>query len=203
MGKLLEGIGNSNEIKKFYDDWSYEYDSTLKKWNYKAPSLSSRILKKRVKKSPKYLLDLACGTGLFAEEVRKYFPKCICDGCDISGEILKISKTKKIYRNLYKKSFEKKINSRNEYDLVSLIGAMTYCANHICLFNLVNDYLIKGGLFIFTQRTDLWDRFNFDNFIDSQKKFKKIYKSRPLNYLPLNKDFSSEIKIRIVLLKKL
>ena len=203
MGKLLEGIGNSNEIKKFYDDWSYEYDSTLKKWNYKAPSLSSRILEKRVKKSPKYLLDLACGTGLFAEEVRKYFPKCICDGCDISGEIIKISKTKKIYRNLYKKSFEKKINSRNEYDLVSLIGAMTYCADHICLFNLVNDYLIKGGLFIFTQRTDLWDRFNFDNFIDSQKKFKKIYKSRPLNYLPLNKDFTSRIKIRIVLLKKL
>lgn len=203
MGKLLEGIGNSNEIKKFYDDWSYEYDSTLKKWNYKAPSLSSRILEKRVKKSPKYLLDLACGTGLFAEEVRKYFPKCICDGCDISGEILKISKTKKIYRNLYKKSFEKKINSRNEYDLVSLIGAMTYCADHICLFNLVNDYLIKGGLFIFTQRTDLWDRFNFDNFIDSQKKLKKIYKSRPLNYLPLNKDFTSKIKIRIVLLEKI
>ena len=147
-------------------------------------------------------MDLACGTGLFAEEVRKYFPKCICDGCDISGEILKISKTKKIYRNLYKKSFEKKINSQNKYDLVSLIGAMTYCADHICLFNLVHDYLIKGGLFIFTQRTDLWDRFNFDNFIDSQKKFKKIYKSRPLNYLPLNKDFTSKIKIRVVLLKK-
>ena len=203
MGKLLEGIGNSNEIKKFYDDWSYEYDSTLKKWNYKAPSLSSRILEKKVKKSPKYLLDLACGTGLFAEEVRKYFPKCICDGCDISGEILKISKTKKIYRNLYKKSFEKKINSQNKYDLVSLIGAMTYCADHNCLFKLVNNYLIKGGLFIFTQRTDLWNKFKFDNFIESQKKFKKVYKSRPLNYLPLNKDFTSKIKIRIVLLEKI
>ena len=202
MGKLLKGIGNVNEIKKFYDEWSDNYDSTLKKWNYKAPSHSCNILKTKVKTNPKYLLDLACGTGLFAEEVRKYFPKCICDGCDISGEILKISKTKKIYRNLYKKSFEKKINSKNKYDLVSLIGAMTYCADHICLFNLVNDYLIKGGLFIFTQRTDLWDRFNFDSFIDSQKKFKKIYKSRPLNYLPLNKDFTSKIKIRVVLLKK-
>ena len=70
----------------------------------------------------------------------------------ISGEILKISKTKKIYRNLYKKSFEKKINSQNKYDLVSLIGAMTYCADHNCLFKLVNNYLIKGGLFIFTKK---------------------------------------------------
>ena len=63
--------------------------------------------------------------------------------------------------------------------------------------------MIKGGLFIFTQRTDLWNEFKFDNFIESQKKFKKVYKSRPLNYLPLNKDFTSKIKIRIVLLEKI
>ena len=31
---------------------------------------------------------------------------------------------------------------------------------------------------------------------------KKLYVSRPLNYLPKNKDFGSDIKIRIVLLKK-
>ena len=109
MGKLLKGIGNANEIKKFYDEWSDNYDSTLKKWNYKAPSHSCNILKIKVKTSPKYLLDLACGTGLFAEEVRKYFPKCICDGSDISGEILKISKTKKYIEIYIKKVLKKKL----------------------------------------------------------------------------------------------
>ena len=202
VGKLLKGIGNSKEIKKFYDDWSNTYDLTLKEWGYIAPSHSTRILKKKLTKKPKYLLDLACGTGLFVEKFKKIFPKCICDGSDISKEILEISNSKGLYRNLYQTSFENKINLKNRYDLVSLIGAMTYCSNHNLLFKLVNSYLIKGGLFIFTQRIDLWDKLKFDDTINNLENFKKIYKSRPINYLPKNKDFGQDIKIRIVVLQK-
>jgi predicted TPR repeat methyltransferase len=202
VGKLLKGIGNSKEIKKFYDDWSNTYDLTLKEWGYIAPSHSTRILKKKLTKKPKYLLDLACGTGLFVEKFKKIFPKCICDGSDISKEILEISNSKGLYRNLYQTSFENKINLKNRYDLVSLIGAMTYCSNHNLLFKLVNSYLIKGGLFIFTQRIDLWDKLKFEDTINNLGNFKKIYKSRPINYLPKNKDFGQNIKIRIVVLQK-
>ena len=202
MGKLLKGIGNSREIKKFYDNWSNTYDLTLKEWGYIAPSHSTRILKKILTKKPKYLLDLACGTGLFVEKFKKIFPKCICDGTDISKEILEISNSKGLYRNLYQTSFENKINLKNRYDLVSLIGAMTYCSNHNLLFKLVNSYLIKGGLFIFTQRIDLWDKLKFEDTINNLGNFKKIYKSRPINYLPKNKDFGQNIKIRIVVLQK-
>lgn len=202
VGKLLKGIGNSKEIKKFYDDWSNTYDLTLKEWGYIAPSHSTRILKKKLTKKPKYLLDLACGTGLFVEKFKKIFPKCICDGSDISKEILEISNSKGLYRNLYQTSFENKINLKNRYHLVSLIGAMTYCSNHNLLFKLVNSYLIKGGLFIFTQRIDLWDKLKFEDTINNLGNFKKIYKSRPINYLPKNKDFGQNIKIRIVVLQK-
>ena len=202
VGKLLKGIGNSKEIKKFYDDWSNTYDLTLKEWGYIAPSHCTRILKKKITKKPKYLLDLACGTGLFVEKFKKIFPKCICDGSDISKEILEISNSKGLYRNLYQTSFENKINLKNRYDLVSLIGAMTYCSNHNLLFKLVNSYLIKGGLFIFTQRIDLWDKLKFEDTINNLGNFKKIYKSRPINYLPKNKDFGQNIKIRIVVLQK-
>jgi len=202
MGKLLKGIGNSKEIKKFYDNWSNTYDLTLKEWGYIAPSHSTRILKKKLTKRPKYLLDLACGTGLFVEKFKKIFPKCICDGSDISKEILEISNSKGLYRNLYKTSFEEKIHLKNRYNLVSLIGAMTYCSNHNLLFKLVNSYLIKGGLFIFTQRIDLWDKLKFGDIINNLGNFKKIYKSRPINYLPKNKDFGQNIKIRIVVLQK-
>ena len=158
--------------------------------------------KKKLTKKPKYLLDLACGTGLFVEKFKKIFPKCICDGSDISKEILEISNSKGLYRNLYQTSFENKINLKNRYHLVSLIGAMTYCSNHNLLFKLVNSYLIKGGLFIFTQRIDLWDKLKFEDTINNLGNFKKIYKSRPINYLPKNKDFGQNIKIRIVVLQK-
>ena len=42
----------------------------------------------------------------------------------------------------------------------------------------------------------------FKYFEKISKKLKIIKISRPLNYLPLNKDFESKIKIKIVLLQK-
>jgi len=202
MKSLRKGIGNSKDVEIFYDKWSNSYDQTLYNWNYKAPKQSLNILKKFIKKKPRYLLDLACGTGLFVKEYLKTYPNCICDGSDISKKILNISEVSGKYRNLYKKSFEKKINIINKYNIVSLIGAMTYCENHQSLFNLVSYYLDTKGYFIFTQREDLWKDLNFDNVLKSRSDFSLIYKSRPLNYLPKNKDFGSNIKIRIVLLAK-
>ena len=202
MKSLRKGIGNSKDVEIFYDKWSNSYDQTLYNWNYKAPKQSLNILKKFIKKKPRYLLDLACGTGLFVKEYLKTYPNCICDGSDISKKILNISEVSGKYRNLYKKSFEKKINIINKYNIVSLIGAMTYCENHQSLFNLVSYYLDTKGYFIFTQREDLWKDLNFDNVLKSRSDFGLIYKSRPLNYLPKNKDFGSNIKIRIVLLAK-
>ncbi len=202
MKSLRKGIGNSKDVEIFYDKWSNSYDQTLYNWNYKAPKQSVNILKKYIKKKPRYLLDLACGTGLFVKEYLQTYPNCICDGSDISKKILNISKDNGKYRSLYKISFEKKIKIINKYNIVSLIGAMTYCENHQSLFNLVSYYLDKKGYFIFTQREDLWKDLNFNNILKSRSDFDLIYKSRPLNYLPKNKDFSSNIKIRIVLLVK-
>ncbi len=202
MKSLRKGIGNRKDIENYYNDWSSSYDKTLNKWNYKAPLQSVNILKRYIKTKPKYLLDLACGTGLFVEKFLQIYPECICDGSDISRKILNVSKRNGKYRNLYKKSFEKKIKIVNKYNLVSLIGAMTYCENHQLLFKLVSYYLTKNGYFIFTHRVDLWKDLKFDNLLKSLINFELVYKSRSLNYLPKNKDFGSDIKIRIVLLKR-
>ena len=74
MKSLRKGIGNSKDVEIFYDKWSNSYDQTLSNWNYKAPKQSVNILKKFIKKKPRYLLDLACGTGLFVEEYLKAYP---------------------------------------------------------------------------------------------------------------------------------
>ena len=202
MKSLRKGIGNRKEVESFYDNWSNSYDKTLYQWEYKAPLQSVNILKKYIKIKPKFILDLACGTGLFVDKFLKAYPDCICDGSDISKKILDISKRNGKYRYLYKKSFENKIKIKNKYNVVSLIGAMTYCDNHQLLFKLVSYYLSKNGYFIFTHRVDLWRELKFDNILEKLTDFDSIYISRPLNYLPKNKDFGSDIKIRIVLLKK-
>ena len=203
MGKLLKGIGNSKEIKNFYDNWSIEYDKTLDDWNYKAPKQAAIILKKYSIGKQRFLLDLACGTGLFAQEIRKIYPTIICDGTDISKKIINISLQKGLYRNCYLSNFEKNIKPDNDYNVVSLIGGMTYCSNYQLLFNHVYNYLKNKGYFIFTHRVDIWRKFNFDEFLKlNDDKFEIIYKSKPVNYLPKNKDFGTKVKIRIVLLSK-
>ncbi len=202
MKSLLKGIGNTKQVEKFYDDWSKEYDQSLVDWNYKAPKQSVKILGEFINFKPKFLFDLACGTGLFVEEFSKVYPNCICHGSDISQKIINISNKKNIYKKLFKSSFEKKIRTKTRYDIVSLIGAMTYCQNHQLLLKLVSSYIKNKGFFIFTQRVDLWKKFNFDEILNTNSQFNLIYKSRPLNYLPQNKDFKSKVKIRIVLLKK-
>ena len=80
---------------------------------------------------------------------------------------------------------------------------MTYCANYQLLFKRVYNYLKNKGYFIFTHRVDIWRKFNFDEFLKlNDDKFEIIYKSKPVNYLPNNKDFGTKVKIRIVLLSK-
>ena len=200
---LVDGIGNEILTEKYYDDWALSYEKTLKKWNYKAPLKAVNVMS-LLKENIKSNLDLACGTGMFAAKLKKNYPNVTIDGCDISFQSLKIAKKKKLYRKLFKQSFERKINIIKKYDSVSMFGSMTYCKKPKKLFLLINNYLKKKGIFIFSHRIDLWKKQNFDSIINNfNQSFKLIYKSRPLSYLPKNSSFSNKIKIRIVILEKI
>ena len=201
---LVTGIGDINTTKKYYNDWSRKYDFTLNQWKYSAPKKSVKLLKNKLKHQPKKILDLACGTGLFGEELIKIFKNSEIYGSDISEKCLMIAKEKSIYKKLYKIDFEKKINFKKKFELVSMIGAMTYCKNFKKLFSNVKYYLLKNGYFVFSHRIDLWEKQNFYQILNAYKSDLKIkIISRPNNYLPANKDFSNKIKIRLVLLQKI
>ena len=200
---LVSGVGNLSKTTKYYDDWSENYDETLKLWNYQAPKKSIKFLKETLTIKPKNILDLACGTGLFGIELKKIYPKSNIYGSDISKKSLKISSDKKIYIKLKNKNFEKLHHYNTKFDLISLIGSMTYCKNFEKLFANINKNIKKKGFVLFTHRVDLWKQQDFFNILRKHQNTFKITKiSRPLNYLPLNKDFKNKIKIKIVLLQK-
>jgi len=200
---LVLGVGNINKTTKYYDDWSENYDATLKSWNYQAPKKSIKFLKETIQIKPQKILDLACGTGLFGTELIKLFPKSQIYGSDISKKSLKITKRKKIYTELQNKNFEKLHYYKIKFDLISLIGSMTYCKNFDKLFANINKNINEKGFVVFTHRTDLWQQQNFLSILKKYQKTLQITKiSRPLNYLPLNNDFKNKIKIKIVLLQK-
>ncbi len=200
---LVSGVGNLNKTTKYYDDWSEKYDETLKLWNYQAPKKSIKFLKETTNFKPNNILDLACGTGLFGAKLKKVYPKSHIYGSDISKKSLKISSEKKIYKKLQIKNFEQLHNYKIKFDLISLIGSMTYCKNFDNLFVNINKNIKQKGFVLFTHRIDLWQKQDFLNILKKYQKSLKIIKiSRPLNYLPLNKDFKNKIKIKIVLLQK-
>ena len=200
---LVSGVGNLNKTKKYYDDWSENYDETLKLWNYQAPKKSIKFLKETINTKPKNILDLACGTGLFGTELKKIYPKSYIYGSDISKKSLKITLEKRIYTKLQIKNFEQIHHYKIKFDLISLIGSMTYCKNFEKLFANINKNIKKKGFVLFTHRVDLWKQQDFISILKKHLKTLKIKKiSRPLNYLPLNKDFKNKIKIKIVLLQK-
>ena len=200
---LVSGVGNLSKTTKYYDDWSENYDETLKLWNYQAPKKSIKFLKETITNKPKNILDLACGTGLFGIELKTIYPKSNIFGSDISKKSLKISSEKKIYIKLKNKNFEELHHYNTKFDLISLIGSMTYCKNFNKLFANINKNIKKKGFVLFTHRVDLWKQQDFFNILKTYQKTFKITKiSRPLNYLPLNKDFKNKIKIKIVLLQK-
>ena len=200
---LVSGVGNLNKTTKYYDDWSEKYDATLKLWNYQAPKKSIKFLKETTNFKPKNILDLACGTGLFGAELKKVYPKSHIYGSDISKKSLKISSEKKIYKKLQIKNFEQLHNYKIKFDLISLIGSMTYCKNFDKLFVNINKNIKQKGFVLFTHRIDLWQKQDFLSILKKHQKIFKITKiSRPVNYLPLNSDFKNKIKIKIVLLQK-
>ena len=200
---LVSGVGNLNKTKKYYDDWSEKYDATLKLWNYQAPKKSIKFLKETTNFKPKNILDLACGTGLFGAELKKVYPKSHIYGSDISKKSLKILSEKKIYTKLQIKNFEQLHHYKTKFDLISLIGSMTYCKNFDKLFTNINKNIKEKGFVVFTHRIDLWERQDFLSILKKhQKKFKITKISRPVNYLPLNNDFKNKIKIKIILLQK-
>ena len=200
---LVAGVGNLSKTSKYYDDWAENYDETLKLWNYQAPKKSIKFIKETLNIKPKNILDLACGTGLFGIELKKIYPKSNIYGSDISKKSLKILSDKKIYIKLKNKNFEELHYFNTKFDLISLIGSMTYCKNFKKLFANINKNIKKKGFVLFTHRVDLWKQQDFFNILQTYQKTFKITKiSRPLNYLPLNKDFKNKIKIKIVLLQK-
>ena len=203
FNSLVSGVGNLTKTRKYYDDWSKNYDETLKLWNYQAPKKSIQFLKETINTKPKNILDLACGTGLFGTELKKNYPKSYIYGSDISKKSLKIALEKKIYIKLQIKNFEQLHHYKIKFDLISLIGSMTYCKNFEKFFANINKNIKKKGFVLFTHRVDLWKQQDFISILKKhQKKLRIIKISRPINYLPLNKDFKNRIKIKIVLLQK-
>ena len=202
FNSLKDGSTNSTAIAAYYDEWAETYNATLKNWDYQAPNDAAGTLCNYLK-SGDDILDIGCGTGMFAKAMSQYLD-CRIDGIDISAASLEIAAKQGNYNRLQRHDLQASPLpvTDNAFDAVACVGVMTYIEDAAGLLADLCRVVRPGGYILFTQRDDRWVEKSFDSLISSFKERRlwtplKISKAMP--YLPKNDDFSDSIRVIHVL----
>ena len=158
----LNGANGLNEYGVIdYDLWAKTYEKDVVDClDYSIPTFFVDFLEEKMKSDSSFtklstVIDIAAGTGLIGEELRKRSFVGQIDALDGSKKMLEVAKKKEIYQNLYFHYLDPKIPMPEEvpsefYDILTCCGSLQLshaaaeCINQ--MFNCVR----VGGLIIFT-----------------------------------------------------
>jgi ubiquinone/menaquinone biosynthesis C-methylase UbiE len=82
---------DKHQVAREFTSWSHSYDRSVLQWMLFAPS--HRVLIRRIRElsldRPVKILDVGCGTGLFASKLRSCLPRVDVCGVDLVSEMLR------------------------------------------------------------------------------------------------------------------
>lgn len=149
-----------------YSNFAFYYDRLMKEVDYGKWADYIEELFKRNNLEPSMILDLGCGTGSFCTVMAERGYDMI--GIDLSPEMLSCAKTKALEKKLDILYLNQDIAFFELYGTVDAIVCLMDSLNYITykndikrVFNLVNNYLNPGGLFIF----DLNSRYKLERIL--------------------------------------
>ena len=132
---------------------------------YKGPIATVDLLSKHLEhlgyKKDSRILDLGCGSGIVAQELRKRSYTNI-DGVDLSVELLARAKEKGVYNSLIQGEMAsddcEKLNvAPDQYDAATCVGVLTHGHVKGKGFDDFVHVLKPGGLACFTVRRLVWE----------------------------------------------
>ncbi len=130
---LLKGaysLKTSDDNKIYYKNFAPHYDDVfVKSLGYVYPEEVAKILMSSFQIDGA-ICDIGCGTGLVAEKIKKINKKAIIDGVDISTDMIEISKTKKLYRNLFDLDLNGNLSDLSK-NYAAIISAGTFTHGHL------------------------------------------------------------------------
>ena len=157
-------LKTTDEIMKYYDEWSYKYDKDMEDWNYTGPKETSKLFNKYSSDKNVKIYDAGCGTGLVGVELKKYgFSNFF--GADLSQKLLGLV-PKGLYTTLDKVDLNKPVNEKDSsFDAVMCVGTFTF--GHVkphALDEFIR--IIKNkGLICFTINEGIHEEYGFDKKI--------------------------------------
>ena len=146
-------------VKSFQKKYAVYYDILYQDKNYEEEiDFLEEIFDKYLKKRPKKILDLACGTGSHLLPLAKRGYQV--SGLDLSGGMLELAKIKakkeNLKINLYHSSMQKFSLGKKFEVIISMFSAINYLIEYNDLKSFlknVRDHLDQNGLFVF----DFWN----------------------------------------------
>lgn len=165
--------------KVFNKDYAFFYDIFYRNKRYKKEcEFLKSIFKQFSAKSPKCILDVACGTGGHANILAKMGYSVT--GVDASASMLERARgkaEKKFLKVKYHQMRMQDLKFGNKFDtVISMFSAIDYLIDYNDLRKFIKSamrYLKKGSLFIF----DFWNGAAVLNYYTPYKKREFIYKN--------------------------
>ena len=177
-----------NDNKIYYKNIAAQYDKNFAKdLGYIYPEEIGKLVLNSEKSLNGDICDIGCGTGLVGEWLRNKNISLVIDGIDISNEMLKIAKKKKVYRALFNEDLTKQ-SYKFPRNYGVLISSGTFTHGHLGpepIRKLLTHCKIGAYCFLGINK-EHFENLKFDTFFQaliSKKKIKnfkiietKIYK---------------------------
>ena len=202
--KLKGAYNNLGKTTAYYDDLADKYDEVVvKDWGYKMPfevaKLCATVLDGVHISDPQFL-DLGCGSGLVAVELKK-LGYTTFTGIDISQKSLNIARERGIYLrlldgNLSQSLVPNVLPQEGMFDVLTCVGTTSYLDPEV--LSHWSKLVKPGGLIVLTHKTETWikwepvqDQFVLDGTLEH------VLTSEEMLYLPGFKSMDDRAKIYV------
>ena len=124
--RLSDLYSSKEDKERTYDEWAATYESDLvSDMQYVAHIHTAKLFSEYVNDIDARVLDVACGTGLVGEELRKLGYRSV-DGTDFSAEMLRVSRKRGVYQNVFKHDFTQPLELPAKYDALICVGLFAF-----------------------------------------------------------------------------
>jgi predicted TPR repeat methyltransferase len=143
---------NEAYVAALFDAFAESFDEKLVGWlDYRAPQHVAEAVARALggDKPVQRGIDLGCGTGLLAPELRGIVKHL--DGIDLSPKMIEKARGRRLYDDLTVGEIVSELQKRaGRYDLVAAADVLSYFGDLRPLFDAVRGALPDGGLFVAT-----------------------------------------------------
>lgn len=186
-------VGILTYARGLFDAFAPTYDETMQQLEAKGLSYATDYLNQTAREKYAHVLDLACGTGQFAELFQKKYDELT--GVDISEKMLDLARAKNRYTRLIQNDVISFLETDTvKYDLILAVELTNYLSELTTFFTQTAKHLMPDGLFVMTNETNEKE----DIFLSPQGRYlyRKSYVEETAKKAGLIKVFDSDFALR-------